>query len=290
MSRRKIVMGNWKMNMSPAEAVQLINMLKVGIDTDEVDVVLCVPYVDIPDVAKCLKGTKVKLGAQNMHYDNSGAFTGEISAPMLKELGVEYVILGHSERRAYFNETDDAVNKKIAKALEFGITPIVCCGETLSERIREVTMEKVKMQIKSDLRGIEDNAVAEKVVLAYEPIWAIGTGKVATPEHAENVCACIRATIAEMYDDATAAAVRIVYGGSVNGGNAEALFGMGNIDGALVGGASLKPGFEDIVKAGVKKSPKTRSTKKTTKTEPKKTTKSAAEKASKPSAEAGSEK
>lgn len=174
--RKKIVTGNWKMNKTPSDAVALVEQLKDKIDTDDVDVVLCVPFVSLAGVGNAIKGTSIKLGAQNMHFENCGAYTGEISGTMLKEMGVEYVILGHSERRQYFNETDQTVNKKVHKALECGLTPIVCCGETLVQREAGVTMEKIRMQVKRALLGLTDRQAA-KVLIAYEPIWAIGTGK-----------------------------------------------------------------------------------------------------------------
>ena len=177
--RKKIVTGNWKMNKTPSDAVALVEQLKDKIDTDDVDVVLCVPFVSLAGVGNAIKGTSIKLGAQNMHFENCGAYTGEISGTMLKEMGVEYVILGHSERRQYFNETDQTVNKKVHKALECGLTPIVCCGETLVQREAGVTMEKIRMQVKRALLGLTDRQAA-KVLIAYEPIWAIGTGKVST--------------------------------------------------------------------------------------------------------------
>ncbi|HAG03900.1 MAG TPA: triose-phosphate isomerase [Lachnospiraceae bacterium] len=248
MDRRRIVTGNWKMNKTPKEAVELVSQLKDGINTDALDVVLCVPYVALADVGRCIEGTSIKLGAQNMHFETSGAYTGEVSGLMLKELGVEYVIIGHSERRQYFNETDQTVNKKIHKALEYGINPIMCCGETLVQREAGVTMEKIRMQVKRGLQGLTPRQAA-KIVIAYEPIWAIGTGKHASNNQAERVCAGIRCVLSEIFDEPTAAKMRIVYGGSVTGNNAKNLFDMENIDGALVGGASLKLDFENIVKA-----------------------------------------
>ena len=246
--RKKIVTGNWKMNKTPSDAVALVEQLKDKIDTDDVDVVLCVPFVSLAGVGNAIKGTSIKLGAQNMHFENCGAYTGEISGTMLKEMGVEYVILGHSERRQYFNETDQTVNKKVHKALECGLTPIVCCGETLVQREAGVTMEKIRMQVKRALSGLTDRQAA-KVLIAYEPIWAIGTGKHASANQAERVCAGIRCVLSEIFDEPVAAKMRILYGGSVTGNNAAALFEMPNIDGALVGGASLKMDFENIVKA-----------------------------------------
>ena len=248
MSRRRIVAGNWKMNKTPSEAKALVEELKPLVANDDVDVVYCVPAIDIVPVVEAVKGTNVKVGAENLYTEDKGAFTGEISADMLVDAGVEYVVIGHSERREYFAETDEFLNKKVKKAIEKGLTPILCCGETLEQREMGVTMDWIRLQIKSDLTGVAASDVA-KLVIAYEPIWAIGTGKTATSDQAEEVCAGIRACIAEMYDQATADAVRIQYGGSVNAGNASELFSKPNIDGGLVGGASLKADFGDIVNA-----------------------------------------
>ena len=244
--RKKIVAGNWKMNKTPSEAVKLAEMLKQYVDTDKVDVVFCVPAIDIIPVGNVIKGTNIALGAENMYFEESGAYTGEISPAMLVDAGVKYVILGHSERRQYFAETDETVNKKVKKALEHGLTPIMCCGETLEQREQGITIDFVRMQIKCGLNGLTaDEAV--KVVIAYEPIWAIGTGKTATSEEAEEVCCAIRGVIREMYGDEAAENIRIQYGGSVNDKNAAELFAMKDIDGGLVGGASLKEEFKDIV-------------------------------------------
>lgn len=244
--RKKIVAGNWKMNKTPSEAIKLAEMLKQYVDTDKVDVVFCVPAIDIIPVGNVIKGTNIALGAENMYFEESGAYTGEISPAMLVDAGVKYVILGHSERRQYFAETDETVNKKVKKALEHGLTPIMCCGETLEQREQGITIDFVRMQIKCGLNGLTaDEAV--KVVIAYEPIWAIGTGKTATSEEAEEVCCAIRGVIREMYGDKAAENIRIQYGGSVNGKNAAELFAMKDIDGGLVGGASLKEEFKDIV-------------------------------------------
>lgn len=246
MARRKIVAGNWKMNMTPSEAVKLVEELKPLVASDEVDVVYCVPAIDIVPVVEAVKGSNVTVGAENMYFEEKGAFTGEISAAMLVDAGVKYVILGHSERRDYFKEDDALLNKKVKKAFEAGLTPILCCGESLEQREMGVTMDWIRFQIKSDLVGITAEQVAS-MVIAYEPIWAIGTGKTATTEQAQEVCKGIRECIAEMYDGATAEAVRIQYGGSVNGGNAAELFAQPDIDGGLVGGASLKADFGKIV-------------------------------------------
>lgn len=244
--RRKIIAGNWKMNKTPSEAVALVNELKDLVKNDEVDVVYCVPAIDIVPVVVAVKGTNVKIGAENMYFEESGAYTGEISAAMLKDAGVEYVIIGHSERRDYFKEDDVLLNKKVKKAIEAGITPILCCGETLEQREMGIAVDFIRLQIKSDLKDVAATDVA-KLVIAYEPIWAIGTGKTATSDQAEEICKAVRDCIREMYDDATAEKVRIQYGGSVNAGNAAELFTKPNIDGALVGGASLKADFGQIV-------------------------------------------
>ena len=248
MARRKIIAGNWKMNKTPSEAVTLVNELKDLVVNPDVDVVYCVPAIDIVPVVEAVKGTNVKVGAENMYFEESGAYTGEISAAMLKDAGVEYVIIGHSERRDYFKEDDVLLNKKVKKAIEAGLTPILCCGESLEQRELGVTMDWIRLQIKSDLAGVAAADVAN-LVIAYEPIWAIGTGKTATSDQAEEVCKGIRELIAEMYDEATAEAVRIQYGGSMNAGNAKELLAKPNIDGGLIGGASLKAEFGQVVNA-----------------------------------------
>ena len=246
MARRKIIAGNWKMNKTPSEAVALVEELKPLVANDAVDVVFCVPAIDIVPVVEAVKGTNVQVGAENMYFEEKGAYTGEISAEMLVDAGVKYVVIGHSERRDYFKEDDVLLNKKVKKAIEAGLTPILCCGETLEQREMGVTLDWIRLQIKSDLAGVAASDVAN-MVIAYEPIWAIGTGKTATTEQAEEVCKGIRECIAEIYDDATAAAIRIQYGGSVNAKTAPELFAQENIDGGLVGGASLKPDFGAIV-------------------------------------------
>ena len=246
MARKKIIAGNWKMNMTPSQAVALCAELKDLVKSDSVDVVYCVPAIDIVPVIEAVKGSNVEVGAENMYFEEKGAYTGEISAEMLVDAGVKYVIIGHSERRDYFKEDDALLNKKVKKALEAGLTPILCCGESLEQREMGVTMDWIRFQIKSDLVGVTADQV-KGIVIAYEPIWAIGTGKTATTQQAQEVCKGIRDCIAEMYDDATAAAVRIQYGGSVNAGNAAELFAQADIDGGLVGGASLKADFGKIV-------------------------------------------
>ena len=244
--RKKIVAGNWKMNMTPAQAVELIDSLKDKIDTTEVDVVVCPPFVCLPAVLEAVKGTAISVGAQNMHFEEKGAFTGEIAPSMLVELGVKYVVLGHSERRQYFAETNETVNKKVLKAIEHNLVPIICVGESLEEREQGVTIDLVRLQTKIALKDVKAED-AKKVVIAYEPIWAIGTGKTATSMQAEEVCKAIREVVAEVYGQEVADEVRVQYGGSVNGGNANELFNMGNIDDGLVGGASLKEEFASIV-------------------------------------------
>ena len=245
--RKTIIAGNWKMNKTPAEAKALIEEMKPLLSkTKWCEMVLCVPFTDIQAAVKAAKGSKIAIGAENMHFEKSGAFTGEISADMLKELGVKYVIIGHSERRQYFNETDEACGKKVQVALENGLRPILCVGESLTEREQDVTMEVIRKQIKIALQNVAVEDI-KKVVIAYEPIWAIGTGKTATTEQAEEVCGAIRACIGEIYDEATKEAIRIQYGGSVNAGNAAELFAQADIDGGLVGGASLKADFGKIV-------------------------------------------
>ena len=212
------------------------------------EVVFCVPAIDIATVVEAVKGSNVKVGGENLYFEDKGAFTGEISADMLKNAGCEYVIIGHSERRGYFGETDLDVNKKIKKALEKGLTPIMCCGESLEQREQGITAEWVSMQVKLGLQGIPAEDV-KKMVIAYEPIWAIGTGKTATTEQAEEVCKLVRDTVRVIYNDETAEALRVQYGGSVNAGNAAELFAQPDIDGGLVGGASLKAEFGVVANA-----------------------------------------
>ncbi len=246
MARRKIIAGNWKMNMTPSEAVALVETLKPLVQNPEVDVVFGVPAIDIIPVAEAVKGTAIAVAAENMYFEDKGAYTGEIAPAMLKDAGVQYVILGHSERRDYFKETSEDVNKKMLKAFEYGIIPIMCCGESLEQREQGITMDWIRQQVKVGFQNVTAEQ-AKTAVIAYEPIWAIGTGKTATSEQAEEVCKGIRECIAEIYDTDTAEAIRIQYGGSVNAGNAAELFAMPDIDGGLVGGASLKPDFGKIV-------------------------------------------
>ena len=246
MARTKIIAGNWKMNKTPSEAVALINELKPLVANDDADVVFCVPAIDIIPAVEAAKGTNIHIGAENMYFEESGAYTGEIAPNMLTDAGVEYVVLGHSERREYFAETDETVNKKVLKAFEHGLTPIICCGETLTQRKQGIYIEWIRMQIEIAFQNVTADQ-AKKAVIAYEPIWAIGTGETATSDQAEEVCGAIRKCIAEVYDEATAEAIRIQYGGSVNAGNAAELFAKPDIDGGLVGGASLKADFGKIV-------------------------------------------
>lgn len=244
--RRKIIAGNWKMNKTPSETVALLNELKPLVATKDADVVFCVPAVSLIPAIDAVKGTDIAIGAENMYYEESGAYTGEIAPNMLTDIGVKYVIIGHSERREYFAETDETVNKKVLKAFEHGITPIICCGESLTQREQGVTIDFIRQQIKIAFLSVTAEQ-AKKAVIAYEPIWAIGTGKVATTEQAQEVCKAIRQCIAELYDQATADAIRIQYGGSVSASSAAELFSQPDIDGGLVGGASLKLDFGKVV-------------------------------------------
>ena len=246
MARRMIIAGNWKMNKTPNEAVALINELIPLVKNDAVDVVFCVPAIDIIPAVEAAKGTNIKIGAENMYFEESGAYTGEIAPNMLVDAGVSYVILGHSERRGDFGETDLDINKKVKKAFEHDLTPIICCGESLEQREQGITIDWIRQQIKIAFLDITADQ-AKTAVIAYEPIWAIGTGKTATSDQAQEVCGAIRDCIREIYDDATADAIRIQYGGSVNAKTAPDLFAKPDIDGGLVGGASLKAEFGDIV-------------------------------------------
>lgn len=247
-SRKKIAAGNWKMNKTPKEAVEFVTALKPRVTDAEAEVVVGVPFVCIPGVVEAVKGSNIKVAAQNMHWEEKGAFTGEVSGLMLAELGVDYVIIGHSERRQYFGETDETVNKRALAVFKYGMTPIICVGESLAQREQGVTADLVRYQVKIALQGMSADQV-KKVVIAYEPIWAIGTGKTATNEQANEVCAIIRQTIVELYGAEVAETTRIQYGGSVTAATAGQLFNMSDIDGGLVGGASLKlDDFEKISK------------------------------------------
>ena len=248
MARRKIVAGNWKMNKTPSQAAELIKELIPMVADADVDVVICTPATDLAVATEMTKGTNIAVGAENMHWEESGAFTGEISADMLLDLGVKYVIIGHSERREYFAETDETVNKKIKTAIAKGLTPIFCCGETLEQREMGIMPEHIRMQIKIGMLDVTADQ-AKNIVIAYEPIWAIGTGKTATADQADEVCGIIRDVIAELYDAPTAEAIRIQYGGSMKPSNAAELMSKPNIDGGLIGGAALKAeDFTGIVK------------------------------------------
>lgn len=245
--RKKIIAGNWKMNYCVNKAESFVSEIKDTINTDEVDVVICPNLVSLDRVSDLIDDTNIKLGAQNVYFEDKGAYTGETSVDMLAAVGVEYCIVGHSERRQYFNETDEIVNKKAKKLLEKDIAPIVCVGETLEERENDKMFEVVEKQVRASLDGIEKESMNKKVVIAYEPIWAIGTGKTATAEQANEMCKFIRGVVSKMYDEATAESVRIQYGGSVKPANANEILNMSDIDGALVGGASLTNDFVAIV-------------------------------------------
>ena len=246
--RKKIVAGNWKMNFTPSKAESFVREMKDKIDTDTVDVVLCVPYVNLQYVKAELESTNnIHVGAQNMHYMDEGAYTGEISGAMLGDMGVPYVIIGHSERRERFGETDTTVNLKTLKALEYNITPIICVGESQKQRKQSRTKGVLRKQLTFALDELTAEDVA-KVVIAYEPIWAIGTGETATIAQAEEACAFIREQINKLFGKSAADAVRILYGGSVTADNAAELFAAPNIDGGLVGGASVIPSFEKVVR------------------------------------------
>ena len=247
--RKTIIAGNWKMNKTPSEAKALLEEIIPLVADAECEVVACVPYVDLATAIEVTQGTNIKIGAENCHWAESGAFTGEISTGMLKELGVEYVVIGHSERRQYFGETDETVNKRTKAALAAGLKPIVCVGELLWERECDITNEVIARQLKLDLYGVTAEEMMN-VVIAYEPVWAIGTGLTATPDQADEVCGIIRNVVAGLYDNAAAEALTIQYGGSMNDANAAELLSKVNVDGGLIGGASLVPEkFAKIVDA-----------------------------------------
>ncbi len=237
--RKILAAGNWKMNNTPSQTEAMITELRDKVAGAKNDVLICAPFVCLPAAVKAAEGSNIKIGAQNLHFEDKGAYTGEISAQMLREIGAQYVIIGHSERREYFAETDDTVNAKVIQALKYGLIPVLCCGESLKQREDTVTFDFIRSQIKIAFRGLSKED-ALKVVVAYEPIWAIGTGKVATSEQANEVCSDIRNCLAGIYDQETADGIRILYGGSVNKDCAAELFSMSDIDGGLVGGASLK--------------------------------------------------
>ena len=236
--RKAVIAGNWKMNKTPSEAEALLNEIAPLVKDADCEVIACVPYVDIAVAVETVKGTNIKIGAENAHWEEKGAFTGEISTGMLKEVGVEYVVLGHSERRQYFGETDETVNKRTKAVLKAGLKPIVCVGEQLWERECNITEEVIARQLKLDLFEVSADEL-KNVIIAYEPVWAIGTGKTATSDQAEEVCAFIRETLAKLYSKEAADAVTIQYGGSMNDGNAAELLSKENVDGGLIGGASL---------------------------------------------------
>jgi len=247
--RTKFIAGNWKMNKNPSETAALIDGFKNVTNDAKCNILACVPFVDLAVALKAAAGTKINIGAQNMHFMDSGAYTGEISADMLCDMGIKYVIIGHSERREYFLETNETVNKKTIKALEKNIVPIVCVGERLEEREAGITESLIKEQTRIAFSGISADD-AKKVVVAYEPVWAIGTGKTATDEQAEEVCKMIRDYLTTLYDSSVADSILILYGGSMNAKNAEGLLSMPNIDGGLIGGASLKAeDFTTIINA-----------------------------------------
>ncbi len=250
--RSAVIAGNWKMNKTPSEAAALIAEMKPLVANADCGVVLCTPFVDLPAAIEAAKGSNIKIGAQNCHFEKSGAFTGEISADMLCELGVEYVIIGHSERRQYFGETDVTVNKRVLAGLEAGLKVILCVGELLEEREQGITGEIIAMQTKIALQGVTAQQLSN-LIIAYEPVWAIGTGKTATAEQANEVCALIRATVAGLYCQDCANALTIQYGGSMNAKNAAELLAQPDVDGGLIGGASLKAAdFSVIVDAASK--------------------------------------
>ena len=249
--RKKIIAGNWKMNKTPSEAVALVNEMKDKVAGAECDVVVCPTAVCLPGVIEAAKGSNIAVGAQNVHFKENGAYTGELAANMLTELGIKYVIIGHSERRQYFGETDETVNARTIAAVAAGLTPIVCVGESLAEREMGVTDDTVRRQTKIAFLNI-DAKDAQNIIIAYEPVWAIGTGKTATAEQADEVCGIIRETIKGLYGDDVAEKIRIQYGGSMNAKNAEELLSKPNIEGGLIGGASLKAEDFSIIVAAAK--------------------------------------
>lgn len=250
--RKVVIAGNWKMNKTPAEAAELVAQLKPQVASADCDVVICVPFVDLPAALEATKGSNIKVGAQNCHWESNGAYTGEISAPMLKAMNVEYVIIGHSERRQYFGETDVTVNKRVKAALAAGLKVILCVGEMLEQREQGVTVELVAMQTKIALGGVSADDM-KNIIIAYEPVWAIGTGKTATAEQANEVNLAIRETVAALYGKAVGDATVVQYGGSMNAANAFELLAQPDVDGGLIGGASLKPAdFAVIVSAASK--------------------------------------
>ncbi len=252
MMRKKIIAGNWKMNKTPEQAKELINEISPLVKDASCSVIVCVPYVDLCTALETTKGTNIEVGAENCHWEKSGAFTGEISAEMLTSIGVKYVIIGHSERRTYFGETDETVNKRIRAALDAGLDVILCVGEYLEQREQGITSEIVSMQTKIALQGVSKDEM-KHIIIAYEPVWAIGTGKTATADQANEVCKAIRNVVAKLYDTNISNDLTIQYGGSMNASNAEELLSKPDVDGGLIGGAALKANdFATIVKAASK--------------------------------------
>lgn len=250
--RKAVIAGNWKMNKTPAEATELINSIKPLVENADCDVIVCTPFVDLDAALKATEGTNIEVGAENCHWAESGAFTGEVSAPMLAAMGVPYVIIGHSERRQYFGETDETVNKRVLAALASGLKVILCVGEVLAQREQGVTFEVVGMQTKIALQGVTAEQL-KNVIIAYEPVWAIGTGKTATADQADEVNGYIRSVIADLYGKEAAEAFVVQYGGSMNAKNAEELLSKENVDGGLIGGASLKAQDFSVIVAAASK-------------------------------------
>ena len=250
--RKAVIAGNWKMNKTPAEATELINNIKPLVENADCDVIVCTPFVDLDAALKATEGTNIEVGAENCHWAESGAFTGEVSAPMLAAMGVPYVIIGHSERRQYFGETDETVNKRVLAALASGLKVILCVGEVLAQREQGVTFEVVGMQTKIALQGVTEEQL-KNVIIAYEPVWAIGTGKTATADQADEVNGYIRSVIADLYGKEAAEAFVVQYGGSMNAKNAEELLSKENVDGGLIGGASLKAQDFSVIVAAASK-------------------------------------
>ncbi len=248
--RKPIIAGNWKMYKDVNEAVQLVNDIKRGaVDVDNVEIIVCPPFVDLSDVGEMSSASNIGVGGQNCYWETEGAYTGEVAVPMLKSVGCKYVLIGHSERRKYFGETNETVNKKIKAAIDGGLIPIICVGETLEEREAGKIMEVVKDHIEGALAGFDEGYIKDAII-AYEPVWAIGTGKTASPAQAQEVHAGIRKLLAELYSDGLSSGMRVLYGGSVKSDNIEELMGEEDIDGGLIGGASLKSdGFVDIIKS-----------------------------------------
>lgn len=242
--RTPVIAGNWKMNKTPSEAAELIKNIAPKVANADCTVVCCTPYVDLAYAIECAKGTNIHIGAENVHWEDHGAFTGEISAPMLKELGVEYVVIGHSERRTYFGETNETVQKRVRAALDAGLKVILCVGETLEQREQNITFETIAIQVKIALAGVTEEEL-KNIIIAYEPVWAIGTGKTATAEQAEEIHACIRKVLADKFGAQVADDTTILYGGSCKPSNAKELFAQPDIDGGLIGGAALKA--EDFI-------------------------------------------